>query len=356
MNKKIGVTSLFSSAGIGTFYLDKLDLNLSLSNELLLKRAQYHSFLYPNCLSIAGDITDEKIFNTLINKHKELGNEILIATPPCQGMSVAGKNDPNDVRNLLIVQVVEFIKLTKPKLIMIENVVQLYKTKIFVNNELILIKDYIIKELSSLYKHIDFYTVNSKEFDTPQDRKRALVIISNEKFKMSQPTPITSVRDAIEHLPSLEPGQCSSIPYHNAKTHSDRQISWMRNTPTGKSALHNETNYPVKTDGQRIKGFATTYKRIEWDKPSPTITMANGSISSQNNVHPGRLNPDGTYSDARVLTLKEIFLLTGLDDTFQVPEWASENLVRQIIGESVPPKIFYLFLKENKDVLKKFNK
>jgi len=39
------------------------------------------------------------------------------------------------------------------------------------------------------------------------------------------------------------------------------------------------------------------------------------------------------------LTLKEIFILTGLPDDWNPPKWASENLVRQVIGEGVPPKL-----------------
>jgi DNA (cytosine-5)-methyltransferase 1 len=37
----------------------------------------------------------------------------------------------------------------------------------------------------------------------------------------------------------------------------------MKNTPTGKSALNNTIFYPINKNGQKIKGFATTYKRIE---------------------------------------------------------------------------------------------
>ena len=72
------------------------------------------------------------------------------------------------------------------------------------------------------------------------------------------------------------------------KKHNERHKLWMTHTPTGKTSFLNKVYYPKKESGERIKGFATTYKRIEWDKPAPTITMANGSISSQNNVHPGR--------------------------------------------------------------------
>lgn len=70
--------------------------------------------------------------------------------------------------------------------------------------------------------------------------------------------------------------------------------------------------------------------------------MANGSISSQNNVHPGRKNLDGTYSDARVLSIYELILLSGLKETPKV----SDNLIRQILGECVQTKLIYNLLKE----------
>ena len=103
--------------------------------------------------------------------------------------------------------------------------------------------------------------------------------------------------------------------------------------------FENKVYFPKKSDWTKIKGFKTTYKRIEWDKPAPTITMCNGAISSQNNGHPGRLKENGEYSDARVLTLKEILILSGLPDNWKAPEWASENMIREVIGEGVPPRL-----------------
>lgn len=171
-----------------------------------------------------------------------------------------------------------------------------------------------------------------------------MVSEKNWKLPIAKQKEIT-VFNSIGHLPSLEAGETSTIPFHNAKKHNDRHIMWMKNTPTGNTAFLNKVHYPKKETGVRITGFSTTYKRMSWDKPCPTITMANGSISSQNNVHPGRKNDDGTYSDARVLTLKEIFLLTGLPDDWTPPSFASENLIRQVIGEGVPPKLIQTLLK-----------
>jgi DNA (cytosine-5)-methyltransferase 1 len=37
----------------------------------------------------------------------------------------------------------------------------------------------------------------------------------------------------------------------------------MKHTPSGKSAFENRKYFPKKDDGKRIRGFSTTYKRIE---------------------------------------------------------------------------------------------
>jgi DNA (cytosine-5)-methyltransferase 1 len=65
--------------------------------------------------------------------------------------------------------------------------------------------------------------------------------------------------------------------------------------------------------------------------------MRNDAISSQRNVHPGRLLKDGTYSDARVLTPLELFILTSLPKDWGIPDDTPEILIRQVIGESIPP-------------------
>jgi DNA (cytosine-5)-methyltransferase 1 len=295
---------------------------------------------------VQGDITDKDIYNRVLSKAKKDQCDFLIATPPCQGMSVAGKMAKDDPRNSLIMYVVEFIKELQPTHIMIENVPGILKTFLSVDGKKTKVIDYIQDELAPLGYIINPVVVDTADFGTPQSRKRAIFLISkNGKWDLPKKEKKITVREAIEHLPTLESEDRSKIEYHYAKKHNDRHIEVLKHTPTGKTALQNEIHYPKKENGDRIKGYATTYKRIDWDKPAPTITMANGSVSSQNNVHPGRLKEDGTYSDARVLTLKEIFMLTGLPDDWHPPKWASENLIRQVIGEGVPPKLVDRLLK-----------
>lgn len=330
--------SLFSNVGIDELYFKEYGVNIVVSNELLQKRCDFYNHIYPNVNMVCGDITNKEIFNKLIDLYKKNNCDFLIATPPCQGMSLAGKMDKNDSRNQLIINIIEFIKITKPTNIIIENVPQILNFYIPFEDSYIKIIDYIHSELEPLGYFINASVLNAADYNTPQYRKRAIFLISKlKKWEFPDKNKQITVRDAIGDLPSLESGEKSNIKYHNAKKHKDDHVLWMKHTPTGKTALDNEIYYPKK-DGRKIKGYSTTYKRIDWDKPAPTITMCNGGISSQNNVHPGNLLDNGTYSDARVLTILELLRLSGMPDDWNIPSWATDNFIRQVIGESFPPK------------------
>jgi len=332
--------SLFANVGIGETYIESHNINIVVANELLEKRVAFYKEHHKNCNMIHGDITNKAIFNKVLNQARKYNCNFLLATPPCQGMSVAGKMNKDDPRNYLIKYVIEFIKELKPTHILIENVQGILNTSILINGIKTRVTEYINNELRQLDYFINPIVVDASDYGTPQSRKRAIFLISKfSKWELPNKENKMTVRDAIGHLPSIESNETSSIEYHYAKKHNDRHVSFLKHTPSGKTALHNDIYYPKKEDGTRIKGYSTTYKRIDWNKPAPTITMANGSVSSQNNVHPGTLQLNGTYSDARVLSLKEIFILTGLPDDWHPPKWASENLIRQVIGEGIPPKL-----------------
>lgn len=334
---KFKALSLFANVGIGETYLKDIGIESTVANELLSERVAIYKHLHPTTDMIGGDITDEEVFGNIIKS--ALGNKvnIIIATPPCQGMSIAGKMKADDPRNTLIVKVMESFNIIKPDYMLIENVPQMLKTSIIYDNQIINIKDFMLSQIDDSYT-CNFDVFDAADYGTPQYRKRTIIRIHKKSLKWITPEKQKhiTVREAIGDLPSLEAGQSSEIKWHYAKKHNDKHIHWMKNTSTGKTALENEVHYPQK-DNRKIKGFATTYKRIEWDKPAPTVTMANGSISSQNNVHPGRKLKDGTYSDARVLTILEILRVTGLPDNWNPPEHISENTLRHVIGEAVPP-------------------
>ncbi len=266
----------------------------------------------------------------------------------CQGFSLAGKQEADDPRNTLILKVIESIELLSPKYVIIENVPQMLKAYINYRGKSVKIMDLIQKRLGKNYT-ISSQVLDAADYGTPQHRKRAFVLLV--KGKETWPLPAKqkhiTVREAIGHLPSLESGESSDIPLHVSKVHNPNHVLWMKHTPSGQTAHDNKVYYPQK-DNRPIKGFRSTYQRLHWDRPATTITMNNGDVGSQSNVHPGRDNGDGTYSDARVFTLHELLILSGIPLDWKIPPWANERLIRQVIGEMVAPKMIETLVKELK--------
>lgn len=343
IKKRLNGISLFSSCGIGETYFKDTGIDILVANELLEKRANLYKALYPDATVICGDISDKNVFNNIISKCPRKVDFIL-ASPPCQGMSVAGKNRcqktmGTDERNYLITYVIKAIKATTPDYVLIENVPMLLKLKLNYKGKLRTVRQILDYEFANNY-NIDDNIIDSSNYGVPQTRLRAIIKMNKTGTIWDWPKEKknkTTVEAAIGSLPSLEAGEKSDIKWHFARPHSANNILWMKNTPTGKTAFSNPVFFPQKSDGTKIKGYESCYRRIRWDVPAPTITIRNDCIASQRNVHPGRLLSDGTYSDARVLTPLELMLLNSLPTDWNIPDDTPELLIRQCIGESIPP-------------------
>ena len=332
--------SLFSSAGIAETYFKKNGIDIVVANELIPKRAELYKFFYPTTNMICGDFTNTDIYNQVNKKIKEQKCKFLIATPPCQGMSSLGKKEySTDKRNYLIFYAFDIIDDNDFDYILIENVPKFLKLYFPYKEKLQLLKDIVIDKYGDKY-NVETYELNACDYGVPQSRPRGFIKIWKKGLSWSAPIKKERItlREAIGDLPSLESGEDSGIKWHKAKTHNEREILAMKHTPEGCSALKNEEYFPKKQDGSPIKGFHNTYKRMKWDEPCPARAINNGNMGGHNNVHPGRKLEDGTYSDARVLTLRELFIVSSLPPDMDLPEWCSDNLIRASIGEAIPPK------------------
>lgn len=370
MNRLKGV-SLFANVGIAETYLKDTGIDILVANELLEERAKFYSHLYPDSEMIIGDITQDNIYNAIISKCREKKIDFLIATPPCQGMSLAGKMDNFDPRNRLIYYAVKVIKDIQPKYVLIENVPQQLKTTIRYNGELIPIPEYLRRELGNNYNFASNSLICAKDFDVPQMRKRNITLLSRKDMDYiwelpSIPHKEITLKDAIGDLPSLDPllreGLEETIKlfpdyekkrqsglaiskWHFPPTHAKKHVVSLMHTPSGCSAINNTYFYPKKDNGDRVNGHYNTYRRFSWDKPARTITQNSGVISSLCCVHPGRkIYDDGdensrNYSDARCLTIYELMIVTSLPKDWNIPDWADERLIRSVIGEGIPPML-----------------
>ncbi len=355
--------SLFANVGIAETYLSEVGVDIVVANELLPERARFYSHLYPMCDMVQGDITDPQVYNTIISKARQEKVEFIIATPPCQGMSIAGEMNPYDERNSLVKYAVDAILDIEPKFVLIENVVQMLETPIEYDGIEITIPEYLCKRLGGKYNFNQDQIINAMDYGVPQQRKRAILLLTRNDQKKLWQYPkkednIVTLEEAFKGIPDLWPiidekeyrdffpknskEALSFHKWHQPPHHVWRNVLCMLYTSTGNTAFDNDYYYPRKKTGEKIKGYDTTYHRMFWNKPSSTITRYNGIIGSQNNVHPGRpwkldKNGEMMYTNPRVLTIYELLIVSTLPTDWNIPEWASHGLIRHVIGEGIPP-------------------
>ena len=123
--KRLNAISLFSSSGIGDLGLHANNIETIIANELLPERMNLFQENNPNTKCFPGDIwdTSDNIISYYEN-HFDAPPFIILATPPCQGMSQNGMGKilsnyrkgirPKfDERNRLIIPAIRIIKALK---------------------------------------------------------------------------------------------------------------------------------------------------------------------------------------------------------------------------------------------------
>lgn len=368
------ILSLFANIGVAEAMLKDVGISVAIANEIIERRAKLYQEIYPETNMICGDINDKNTYSTIIDLSKKNGVDIILATPPCQGMSTAGQQQDEDYRNFLLLPTIDAIKDLSPKYAVIENVPNFINTSINYNGSKMLLIDIVKLELADKYK-ISINVINTEKYGVPQSRERMIILLTRNDIKNTWTIPkedesIVTLHDAIGWIPSIDPfvkdlspkefkehfplyeerkeKALAISPWNKPPVHVYRQVKTMQYTPTGKSAFDNPPEHrPIKDDGTFVKGYHNTYSRQKWDAPAYTITMDNRKISSQGNVHPGRLigkdkNGEDVYSDARALTLYELMRIMSIPDDWPLPQNTDEAFLRRIIGEGIPP----LFVKK----------
>jgi len=377
MKEKIKVLSLFASGGVAEAHLKDIGIETLVANEIKTERCKFYKYIYPKTKMIDGDITKKSIKKEIIDSSISKKINCIIATPPCQGMSVAGNLNPLDKRNQLITYTIEIIKEIKPKFIFLENVPAQLTTKIEYKGKIILIPDFIRKELQSLYNFNEQVLVKTMDYEIPQMRKRNIFLLTRKDLNFNWNFPskkkrIITLKDALKKVPSLDPllreGYDETVnmfpdfelkkkigaklsKWHYPPIHSKRHVVWMQKTPSGNTAFDNKKFYPQKNDGTIISGHYNHYRRHSWDKPSRSLTQNNGVISSLACVHPGHCLIVGDedkriYSDPRCFSIYELLIISSLPLNWNIPDWIKENDIRKIIGEGIPAKLVKYIFKE----------
>lgn len=375
MNKKLNYISLFSSAGVGCYGFKMSGFDCVVTNELIERRLNVQK-CNEKCKYqsgyIHGDITDEKIMSQLFHeiqqykkKEKITDIDVVIATPPCQGMSVANhKKKKTEIhRNSLVVEAINMIKTINPKFFIFENVQAFLRTNCYDNGEKKKISQAIEDNLSDVYEYAS-EVINFKNYGANSSRTRALVI-GVRKDLANTITPIElfpdpeeekTLRELIYELPRLKDMGlvAENDIYHGFKKYAPHMRNWISDLKEGESAFDNEdiTKKPHRIiEGEIVinkNKNGDKYTRQTWDKVAPCIHTRNDIMASQNTVHP---------EDDRVFSIRELMIMMNIPKEFKWVLEDEEDLnklsltdkqaflrkneinIRQSIGEAVPPVI-----------------
>ncbi|MCI7002872.1 MAG: DNA cytosine methyltransferase [Clostridia bacterium] len=371
---KLTYISLFSSAGVGCYGFKQEGFNCIATNELISRRLQVQKdndkCKYESGY-ICGDIlkkdTKDKIYAEIdLWKRKEKIDDIttIIATPPCQGMSVANhKKKEEQARNSLVIESIKLIKDIKPKTFVIENV------RAFLNTVCTDIdgKDKKISDAISLnlgeHYNILWKVLNFKDYGSNSSRTRTLVIgvrkdidIDPEQLfpKKQKEKTIRQVIGDLKSLITMGEIDENDI-YHSFRKYSPEMRRWIENLTEGQSAFDNEDKSRLPhyyKNGEKIyckKKNGDKYTRQYWDKVAPCIHTRNDIFASQNTIHP---------TDDRVFSVRELMRFMTIPQDFKWTNQTLEELnkltliqkqtfikqndinIRQSIGEAVPTTIF----------------
>lgn len=375
-DKSLTYVSLFSCAGVGCYGFKQEGYHCIATNELVQRRLnvqKFNSKCEYDSGYISGDITSietkEKIYAE-IDKWKKLGNDrvdVVVATPPCQGISVINhkKNEHDLKRNSLVVESVEIIQNIRPRVFIFENVQAFQKTICTTksgNN--IAIGDYIHNALGEEYV-ITGRVLNFMNYGSNSSRTRTLVIGVDKEYKnLFTPYELfpsyrteRTLRDVIGNgkFKSLAWGEiCATDFYHAFRTYDLKMRSWIHDLKEGESAFNNKD--PQKRPHRIVNGKIVEniqknrdkYTRQRWDRFIQCVHTRNDLLAAQNTIHP---------IEDRVFSIRELMEMMSIPYEFRWVDYSIEKLnclsdeqkrklykenevnIRQCLGEAVPTEV-----------------
>jgi DNA (cytosine-5)-methyltransferase 1 len=386
MTQKLTYISLFSCAGVGCYGFKQQGFECIATNEIDKKRLdiqKYNKKCKYKTGYIEGDITlDETkqlIFDELDywTEFESIDTvDVLIATPPCQGMSIANRQKREAItdlpRNSLIVEAVQLIEKIKPKFFVFENVPAFLTTSCLdVDNQQKLITEMIAQHLSQEY-YFTFKKLNFLDHGSNSSRPRCVTIgvrkdiLVQKQDQIAQAFPDNfldgiypkkqnskTVREVIGHLKSLNRNEINLADiYHSARELTDEHFFWIEKTKAGESAFEQED----VSRRPNVKNLhSNKFTRNSWDKTGRCILTRSDTAGSQSTIHP---------TDHRVFSVRELMAFQTIPNDFKwsdieptkledVKKFLKKNemLIRTCIGESVPTRIFEQIAQSIKEYL-----
>ena len=321
------VVDLFAGAGGLGYGFTEAGYRVALAVENDRNAAQTYRFNHPGTPVVETDVRDldAKRVRQLLSSTDDVA--VLLAGPPCQGYSAAGRRDPDDPANLLYKEVARLARVLRPDLVVIENVMGMRNVAGvgFVESVRQSLVDvgYNVAEPSELRAsnygvsqnrvRLVYLALRADLGDPPPPPPPTHMAEGRQSSLNGEPLPRTpTLDDVLAGLPDLGPGVLLEYgvedgkAVYNASTmaHSQRVIEKIRKIDPGKGPI--------------------SYRRLEGGKIARTLVAGHRALP----VHPAQ---------DRTISVREAARIQGFPDSFVFAGVRSNQPLQ--VANAVPPPL-----------------
>lgn len=363
---------LFAGAGGFSLGMEQAGFEVAVAVEHDPVHAGVYAYNFPQtkvlCRDIAtlsGRVIKEELKQwrkTSDYRRRDRTIDLVFGGPPCQGFSLMGKGQIDDLRNNLIFEFCRLVKELQPRYFVMENVPGL-KSKRYAA-----MLERLIDEFQAAGYQITepVKILNAASFGVPQNRRRLFLLgaktgqslIVYPQPKIALPEQYVTVEEAIADLPNLDnfselqTSDCLQLTHtqlEQIEASATNYVKMLRNLlkqPDNFAYLRQWNRYELTSSLQTQHGtvaiarFEQTtggnieqisrLRRLHWQKPCNTLRAGTGyergSFTSPRPIHP---------KYPRVISVREAARLHSFPDWFRlhVTKWHG---FRQV-GNAVPP-------------------
>jgi DNA (cytosine-5)-methyltransferase 1 len=225
----------------------------SLSYNLLFPNPVNLGFQWPDWLSKEPHSVQE-LGTVYATRLQSLSGKVdlLAGGPPCQGFSTAGRRDPADPRNKLVLEYLNVVKIVRPNVVLIENVsgIRMNFTDSTSETGKMNYLDWIVSELSNDYD-VKAELLHLSDFGVPQRRKRFFIIAFRRGLSKGNCDIFQHIRNSTSQF--LAKKRLPLSPTSSSEAISDLEVRTNGTKPSLESSGFLETLY---------SGPLTPYQRL----------------------------------------------------------------------------------------------
>lgn len=346
MKKGLTVIDLFSGSGGVTLGFKNRGFRVLSAVEIDPVAAETYRLNHPEVILFERDVRTvdpSEMMDVCDLRPGEL--TVLSVCAPCQPFSVQNRSKKEDPRVTLILEALRFVRSMKPEFVFFENVPGLYRGRYRdVLEELIRGLEYEGYGISGPK------VVDAADYGVPQFRKRLIMLAASggRVLPFPEPThaspetacqtgkkPWRTVREAFRGLPPLRSGEKDENDFlHRARKHRPVALERLKYIPRDGGSRHSLPSHLQLSChvGDGNLGFHDVYGRMEYDRPSNTLTTGCTNLTKGRFAHP---------EQDRAITPREAARLQTFPDDYRFA--GSYEQISAQIGNAVPVLLAEVF-------------